>query len=218
MRYPAAETAAKHARILEKASRLFRERGFADVSVAEIMQATGLTHGPFYNHFASKEGLMVEAVEHASEEGLAALEAIPRSEQSASATSCRTTSRGSTATVQRTDASLPPASDIAREPAVRSAMRRRNLKAMIAKMASYFPWKSGTSARGETIRTLSCAIGALIRRARSTTHDLSREIFEGSRAVVARMQRSEMRGKPFRRWGFLGLRRGACHRAALRAG
>src|ERR1700721_516319 len=80
-RYPAAETAAKHARILDKASRLFRERGFAEVSVAEIMQATGLTHGPFYNHFESKEGLMVEAVQHASEEGLEALEAAPHSEK-----------------------------------------------------------------------------------------------------------------------------------------
>jgi AcrR family transcriptional regulator len=45
MRYPAAETAEKHARILEQAARLFRERGFAGVSLAEIMKATGLTHG-----------------------------------------------------------------------------------------------------------------------------------------------------------------------------
>ena len=55
MRYPAAETAEKHVRIVEQAARLFRERGFDGVSVGEIMKATGLTHGPFYNHFASKE-------------------------------------------------------------------------------------------------------------------------------------------------------------------
>src|SRR5580704_18428478 len=81
MRYPAAETAKKHKKIIGEAARLFRERGFSDVSVAEIMQATGLTHGPFYNHFESKEGLMVEAVQHASEEGLKALEAAPHSEK-----------------------------------------------------------------------------------------------------------------------------------------
>ncbi|KGF82934.1 hypothetical protein IA69_04165 [Massilia sp. JS1662] len=62
MRYPPEETAAKHQRILEEAGRLFRERGFAGVSVGEIMKATGLTHGPFYNHFASKEALMAEAL------------------------------------------------------------------------------------------------------------------------------------------------------------
>src|ERR1700681_2066411 len=66
MRYPAAETAEKHARILDAAARLFRERGFEDVSVSEIMQATGLTHGPFYNHFSSKEALMAESICHAS--------------------------------------------------------------------------------------------------------------------------------------------------------
>src|SRR6202044_3740203 len=64
MRYPAAETAEKHARILDEAARLFRERGFSGVSVSEIMKATGLTHGPFYNHFDSKEALMADSVMH----------------------------------------------------------------------------------------------------------------------------------------------------------
>jgi len=61
MRYPAAETAEKHERILDEAARLFREQGFSGVSVSEIMKATGLTHGPFYNHFDSKEELMAES-------------------------------------------------------------------------------------------------------------------------------------------------------------
>src|SRR5471030_3162784 len=64
MRYPAAETAEKHQRILDAASRLFRERGFSGVSVGEIMKETGLTHGPFYNHFASKEALIAESLAH----------------------------------------------------------------------------------------------------------------------------------------------------------
>src|SRR5271167_23432 len=80
MRYPAAETAEKHVRILEAASRMFRERGFSDVSVAEIMKATGLTHGPFYNHFPSKQALMAEAITHASEETLRGLDAVEQSE------------------------------------------------------------------------------------------------------------------------------------------
>lgn len=71
MRYPPEETAEKHRRILEEAGRLFRERGFAGVSVSEIMKATGLTHGPFYNHFASKEALMSEALGDLSDKTLA---------------------------------------------------------------------------------------------------------------------------------------------------
>jgi TetR/AcrR family transcriptional repressor of nem operon len=70
MRYPANETAAKHERIVREASRLFRERGFEDVTVAEVMKAAGLTHGAFYNHFDSKEALMAAAVEYAMQRTL----------------------------------------------------------------------------------------------------------------------------------------------------
>jgi len=62
MRYPAEQTAAKHERIVKEASRLFRERGFENVTVGEVMKAAGLTHGAFYAHFASKEELQVAAV------------------------------------------------------------------------------------------------------------------------------------------------------------
>ena len=62
MRYPAKETAAKHERIVKEASRLFRERGFENVTVGEVMKAAGLTHGAFYAHFGSKEELQKTAV------------------------------------------------------------------------------------------------------------------------------------------------------------
>ncbi|MBV8550515.1 MAG: TetR/AcrR family transcriptional regulator [Acidobacteriaceae bacterium] len=62
MRYPAKETAAKHDRIVKEASRLFRERGFENVTVGEVMKAAGLTHGAFYAHFGSKQELQEAAV------------------------------------------------------------------------------------------------------------------------------------------------------------
>src|SRR6516164_1911596 len=62
MRYPAEETAAKHERIVKEASRLFRERGFENVSVSEVMKAARLTHGAFYAHFNSKEELQAAAI------------------------------------------------------------------------------------------------------------------------------------------------------------
>lgn len=67
MRYPAKETAAKHERIVKEASRLFRERGFENVTVGEVMKAAGLTHGAFYAHFGSKEELEKAAVAHGQE-------------------------------------------------------------------------------------------------------------------------------------------------------
>jgi len=62
MRYPAKDTAARHERIVKGASRLFRERGFENVTVAEVMKAAGLTHGAFYAHFDSKDELQAAAV------------------------------------------------------------------------------------------------------------------------------------------------------------
>jgi TetR/AcrR family transcriptional repressor of nem operon len=62
MRYPGKETAAKHARIVKEASRLFRERGFENVTVGEVMKGAGLTHGAFYAHFGSKQELQEAAV------------------------------------------------------------------------------------------------------------------------------------------------------------
>ena len=48
-------------KILEAAGRLFRERGYEAVSVADVMKAAGLTHGGFYGHFRSKDDLFAQA-------------------------------------------------------------------------------------------------------------------------------------------------------------
>jgi TetR/AcrR family transcriptional regulator, transcriptional repressor for nem operon len=74
MRYPVEETAAKHERIVKEASRLFRERGFENVSVGEVMNAAGLTHGAFYAHFASKEELQAAAVAYGQKVSLGRLQ------------------------------------------------------------------------------------------------------------------------------------------------
>lgn len=64
MSYTAEHKAQTRARIVAAARRLFNRRGFAEVSIDEIMAAAGLTRGGFYNHFARKEDLYAEAVTH----------------------------------------------------------------------------------------------------------------------------------------------------------
>ena len=49
-------------KILESARRLFNSKGFAEVSIGEIMDGADLTHGGFYRHFADKAELYAEAV------------------------------------------------------------------------------------------------------------------------------------------------------------
>ncbi|SDP38009.1 transcriptional regulator, TetR family [Rhodoferax sp. OV413] len=58
-------------RVLQVAAKLFRERGFDGVGLADIMKSAGLTHGGFYGQFASKEDLMAQASTRAFDGGVA---------------------------------------------------------------------------------------------------------------------------------------------------
>jgi len=62
MRYGSEHKAETRQRILDIASRRFREEGVDAVGVASLMADAGLTHGGFYAHFKSKEELVAAAV------------------------------------------------------------------------------------------------------------------------------------------------------------
>lgn len=57
-----AHKASTHARILEAAGRLFRERGYAATGIDALMDSADLTRGGFYAHFRDKEALLVEVL------------------------------------------------------------------------------------------------------------------------------------------------------------
>ncbi|MBT2300687.1 TetR family transcriptional regulator [Variovorax paradoxus] len=67
MRVSREQASENRERVLDTAAKLFRERGFGGVGVAELMKAAGLTHGGFYGQFESKEDLMAQACARASE-------------------------------------------------------------------------------------------------------------------------------------------------------
>lgn len=58
MRSSREDTEKHRQEIIAAAARLFREKGADAVSVPELMQAVGMTHGGFYRHFASKDELV----------------------------------------------------------------------------------------------------------------------------------------------------------------
>ena len=64
-----------HDRIVEVAARALRRRGYAGVGVADVMKEAGLTHGGFYAHFASRDAMLVEALERAGTESATRLKA-----------------------------------------------------------------------------------------------------------------------------------------------
>jgi TetR/AcrR family transcriptional repressor of nem operon len=67
MRVSREKAAENRERIVETASRLFREKGVDGVGIDAIMNGAGLTHGGFYGHFGSKDDLLAEAVTRALE-------------------------------------------------------------------------------------------------------------------------------------------------------
>jgi TetR/AcrR family transcriptional repressor of nem operon len=70
------DKAKSHERIVDIAAARIREAGTATPSVAEIMQAAGLTHGGFYKHFQSRDDLVAEAVDRTFADSRAATAAV----------------------------------------------------------------------------------------------------------------------------------------------
>jgi TetR/AcrR family transcriptional regulator, transcriptional repressor for nem operon len=79
VRYAKEHKEATRRKILEAASRLFREKGFDGIGVDAIMNEVGLTAGGFYSHFDSKEALFAEALGNAYDSRSKSLQASHKS-------------------------------------------------------------------------------------------------------------------------------------------
>ena len=62
MRYQPGHKAEVHQQILKDASERVRAEGLNGVAVSAVMRDSGLTHGGFYKHFASKDVLLIESL------------------------------------------------------------------------------------------------------------------------------------------------------------
>ncbi len=56
-RASAADAAQTAQRVLESATELFARRGFAEISLADVAHAAGVTRGAIYHHYRNKAGL-----------------------------------------------------------------------------------------------------------------------------------------------------------------
>jgi TetR/AcrR family transcriptional regulator, transcriptional repressor for nem operon len=178
MRYPAEETAEKHQRILREASQMFRERGFQDVTVAEVMKAAALTHGAFYSHFDSKESLMAAATEYAMEN---TLEGVKKSFGTAKTRAAYLDRYLSTEHRDHPATGCPMAAlsgDIRNEPEVKGAFTVE-LKAIVEAMGGD---------RGEAMVTLSAIVGAMALARAVSDEAFSREILEKVRGKLDRKE------------------------------
>ena len=69
MGHSQADKAQSRERILRRAADAVRDHGLESVGVGKLMRSVNLTHGGFYNHFASRSDLLARALERALVEG-----------------------------------------------------------------------------------------------------------------------------------------------------
>src|ERR1700744_1177467 len=73
MGHPPQHKAEVRQKIVKDASLRLRGEGLNGAAVAAVMRDTGLTHGGFYKHFASKDDLLIESVREAFSQIIAEL-------------------------------------------------------------------------------------------------------------------------------------------------
>jgi TetR/AcrR family transcriptional repressor of nem operon len=182
VRYPPEDTAARHERILDSASQLFRRNGFGGVSVVGVMEAAGLTHGAFYSHFDSKCALASASVERALEETLELADQSGRAAEplAAFAATYLSAEHRDDASHGCTMAAL--ASEIARTNGPVRHTFTVGVRALLERVAAtFFPAREPT-ARAEALVTISTLVGALLIARAVDDPTLSAEILAANRA------------------------------------
>ena len=180
------QAAATRERILDEAAKLFRERGFSGIGVADLMRRIGLTHGGFYGHFGSKEELMAEACQRAVstmlEEWTRLADAAPAKPLAAI-----------TAPIFRPDTVISRALDVLWRPLVRKfhvrrrrcAMSSLNVWAAFLSSWRFTPGKTAAAKHKKAIVTFASMVGALVIARAVNNPKLSEEILEVVSASVA---------------------------------
>jgi TetR/AcrR family transcriptional repressor of nem operon len=164
-------------RILDAASRLFREKGFDAVSVAEVMKAAGLTHGGFYGHFSSKDDLIAQTLAHSLGSPLGQADGLRAYVDSYLSAAHRDDAAGGC-----------PVAGLAaavrhQTPAARTALAE-GLRAQFDRIEALLPEPDPAARRCAAIGSWAAMVGALILARAVDDPTLSDEILQETRAWI----------------------------------
>jgi TetR/AcrR family transcriptional repressor of nem operon len=160
--------------ILAAAGRLFRQRGFEAVTVAEVMAAAGLTHGAFYGYFRSKEELVAAT--------LAELLTAPRPPGKRAQRAARYLSPGHRADSAGGCPVAALATDAGRGSRQARAAMAAGVERMIASETADIPGGSDEVRRLEAVGRVAAMVGALILSRAIGEGGLSDEVLAATRA------------------------------------
>ena len=154
-----------HERIVEAAARAIRRSGYDGTSVSDIMKEAGRTHGGFYAHFESREGMLAEAADRAGADGVAVLARVAAAAPPKKALEAVLRAYLSKEHVEGVETGCAIAalgSEMPRQaPKVRRAATRR-IKEMIDLVARQSPDWGQPGAHERALVTVATALGALV--------------------------------------------------------
>jgi TetR/AcrR family transcriptional repressor of nem operon len=154
-----------HERIVAVAARAIRRSGYDGTGVADIMKEAGLTHGAFYAHFVSREGMLAEAAARACAESAAAVADVVARVSPDMALASMLNAYLSREHVERAEMGCPLAalgSETSRQaPEVRRVVTR-HIKEMIDLVARQSPDWGQPSAHERALVTVATMVGALL--------------------------------------------------------
>lgn len=190
MRVSKEKAADNRRRILEAATRLFRERGIEACGIDAITAEAGLTHGAFYSQFASKEAVAVEAIHLALDRSNQLWGSIIEREGGGERALERIAAKylGRAHRDDPGDGCLIAAlgGDLARQtPALRRAFTGR-LEETLAMITGLLPERGAAPVHDEAIAGLSTMVGAVILARAVSDEKLSDRILSAAQKRVTK--------------------------------
>jgi TetR/AcrR family transcriptional regulator, transcriptional repressor for nem operon len=189
MKKSKAETAETRRRIILTAVAEFRRKGIHETSIADVMEAAGLTHGAFYRHFASKDQLIAESCSECTfasvEDQLAATSADDHERVETIVELYLSTAHRDDISTGCTFAAL--GSELARaceETRAAASARALNLVTAIAKRFDDMP---ADVAKARAVLTVSAMVGAVTMSRIMTDTAASEAILDDTRRELARL-------------------------------
>ncbi|GAB3251599.1 TetR/AcrR family transcriptional regulator [Chitinimonas naiadis] len=181
MRVSREQAAESRERILDTAARVFREKGFDGIGLADLMKQAGLTHGAFYGHFSSKEDLMAQASARAGTAAVAEMRhMVERSpdEKPLTAIARSYLSERHRANPGAGCVIAALGGDVARQGESVRQGARAGVEANIDFLASVAPGRNVASRREKAINQYATMVGALVLARVAEGTELSDEILQ----------------------------------------
>jgi TetR/AcrR family transcriptional repressor of nem operon len=163
MRYSLKHKQKTHGRIVAKASRMFREKGYAACGIDDIMHAAKLTPGGFYAHFDGKDELFAEALTYCKTDAVRAIASFVKAGRDPLHTWIDYYLNRNHLEMPSTGCPLPTlAGEIARQPAKVRRAFTETIRAYIVTIGAMSPRKPGVHRSDDAIATICILAGAVL--------------------------------------------------------